>query len=127
MVLSCGVDLVHISQMKRAVQRWGDRFLHRVFTPGERAYGAERPRPYEFYAARFAAKEAVIKALGQWRRGTPCPLRDIEILPDAHGRPIVSLSGRARQIQRRSRATHICLSLSHTGDYAVASVVVSGA
>lgn len=124
MVLGCGVDIVRVSQLKDAVERWGDRFLARVYTPGELAVGRGRSRQYEFFAARFAAKEAVIKAFGEWRGAIGLPLQAIEVLADSTGRPIVKLSGAALQLKHRSRATDVMLSLSHTDDYAVASAIV---
>ena len=124
MVLGCGVDIVRVGQLQEAVTRWGDRFLERVYTPGELAYGRGRSRQYEFFAARFAAKEAVIKAFGAWRGGLGVPFQAIEVLSDGTGRPIVRLSGAALQLKHRSRATDVLLSLSHTEDYAVASAVV---
>lgn len=124
MVLGCGVDIVRVSQLKTAVERWGDRFLERVYTPQELAIGRHRSRRYEYFAARFAAKEAVIKAFGEWRGSTGLPFHAIEVLPDATGRPLVKLSGAALQLKRRSRATDVMLSVSHTDDYAVASAIV---
>ena len=124
MVLGCGVDIVRVSQLQHAVERWGDRFLTRIYTPGELAVGQGRSRQYEFFAARFAAKEAIIKAFGEWRGALGLPLQAIEVLSDPTGRPIVKLSGAALQLKHRSRATDVLLSLSHTEDYAVASAVV---
>ena len=124
MVLGCGVDIVRVSHLKDACQRWGEKFLTRVYTPRELADGQGRSRQYEFFAARFAAKEAIIKAFGEWRGALGLPLQAIEVLSDPTGRPIVKLSGAALQLKHRSRATDVLLSLSHTEDYAVASAVV---
>jgi len=124
MVLGCGVDVVKVSQLQQAVGRWGDRFLTRVYTSRELAYGKGRTRQYEFLAARFAAKEAVIKAFGAWRGQLGCPWHAIEILADRTGRPIVRLTGAALQLKHRSRATGVLVSLSHTDDVAIASAVV---
>ena len=124
MVLGCGVDIVRVSRMQRAVERWGDKFLARVYTPQELAVGKGRSRQFEFFAARFAAKEAVIKAFGEWRGGLGVPFQAIEVLSDPTGRPVVQLTGAALQLKHRSRATDVMLSLSHTDDYAVASAVV---
>lgn len=124
MVLGCGVDIVRISQLKDAVTRWGDRFLERVYTSRELAHGKGRSRQYEFFAARFAAKEAIIKAFGEWRGDIGLPFHSIEILADRTGRPIVKLTGAALRLKRRSRASDVMVSLSHTDDYAVASAVV---
>lgn len=124
MVLGCGVDIVRVSELRAAVQRWGDKFLRRVYTPHELATGKGRSRQYEFFAARFAAKEAVIKAFGAWRGRIGLPFQSIEIVADASGRPLVRLTGAALQLKRRSRASDVMLSLSHTDDYAVASAIV---
>ena len=125
MVLGCGVDIVCVPHIQRAVERWGDKFLSRVYTPRELAVGRGRIRHYEFLAARFAAKEAVMKAFGAWRGNMGLPFHCIEILADEHGRPLVHLSGAALQVQRRSRATQVMVSLSHTEDYSVASAVIA--
>ena len=124
MVLGCGVDIVRVSHLERAVKRWGDRLLQRIYTPREIAIGRSRSRQFEFFAARFAAKEAVIKAFGEWRGGLGVPFQAIEVRMDATGRPLVHLTGAALQLKRRSRATDVMVSLSHTDDYAVASAVV---
>ena len=115
---------MRVSQLEQAVQRWGEKFLRRVYTPLELRLGRGRSRQYEFFAARFAAKEAVIKAFGEWRGSLGIPLQAIEVRSDPTGRPIVELSGAALQLKYRSRATDVLLSLSHTDDYAVASAVV---
>src|SRR5690606_22415831 len=112
-------------RVARAVERHGDRFLRRVFTPGELAYCAssEAHRAARL-AARFAAKEAVLKALGiglresRWTGAGVCR--------DERGRPSVRLTGRLAEIAAARGATRIHLSLSHTQEYAVAQVVIEG-
>ncbi len=118
MTLSCGVDLVEIDRVAAVLVRWGDRFLTRVFTEAERAYC--RGRVPEL-AVRFAAKEAVSKALGTGIVGMAW--RDIEVVPDPRGKPLVVLHNRAK-----ARATELGLidfeiSLSHSRDMAIAMVV----
>lgn len=113
-----GVDIIEIERVQKALARHGDRFLQRVYTDLEIAFC--RGRVSEL-AARFAAKEAVMKALGTGARGVAW--REIEILPNHRGKPLVYLHGRARQ-----RAVHIGLkgldvSMSHSRQYAVAFVV----
>ena len=118
--LSVGVDIVEIARIERALQRWGERFLERVYTPAEVAYC--RGRVSEL-AARFAAKEAISKALGTGLRGIDW--REMEILPDERGKPLVTLHGRARQRAEALGLTHFAVSLSHSREYAIALVVAS--
>lgn len=110
-----GIDIVEISRIEEAVKTWGDRFLNRIYTDGEREFC--RGRNPEL-AARFAGKEAVMKALGKgvsWR--------DIEILPDESRAPVVFLSGRAKARAKRLEIEELVITLSHAKHYAVASVV----
>ncbi|MCL5257321.1 MAG: holo-ACP synthase [Chloroflexi bacterium] len=119
--LECGVDIVEIARVEDALQRWGERFLCRVFTRQERLrYGDRAPE----LAARFAAKEAVSKALGTGLRGISW--REIETLGDERGKPVLTLHGKAA---RRARELGLCcwsVSLSHSRDNAIAFVVASG-
>ncbi|MGB9886136.1 MAG: holo-ACP synthase [Moorellales bacterium] len=116
-----GIDLVEIARLERAWCRYGSRFLGRVYTAAEQSYCLSKGRPAASLAARFAAKEAVMKALGLGLGGVRW--RDIEILPDAAGRPTLRLLGAA---QGRAAELGICswhLSLAHGRDYAVAVVL----
>ncbi|HHS96453.1 MAG TPA: holo-[acyl-carrier-protein] synthase [Chloroflexi bacterium] len=118
-----GVDLVEIPRVERMLARYGERFLERVFTPGEILYA--RGRAPEL-AARFAAKEAVAKALGVGMRMlSPEGIgwREVEVLGDQRGRPEVYLHGRAAERARELGLTEWAISLSHTREYAVAFVV----
>jgi holo-[acyl-carrier protein] synthase len=112
-----GVDIIEISRIEKAVARWGDGFLDRVFTVAEKEKYRGRP---ESLAARFAAKEATIKALGC----TEIIYRDIEIVSDQGQRPEVKLSGRASLLAGNLGISNLAVSLSHSLDHAVA--VVSG-
>lgn len=125
MILGTGVDIVAVERVARAVDRYGERFLRRVFTPAEIAYctSAEAHRAARL-AARFAAKEAVLKALGIGLRGVRWT--DAEVCRDELGRPSVRLTGRLAEIAAARGATRIHLSLSHTQEYAVAQVVIEG-
>ncbi len=117
-----GVDIVRISRIKEAVQRWGDKFLERVFTEQERKYCFKKVNPYPSLAARFAAKEAFIKAISTTE---VISLREIEIVNDSSGAPVLRLHGKAeRMLGMISANRKIHLSLSHDGDYAVAFVVI---
>ncbi len=121
--IAVGVDLVEISRVKRILARHGDRFLARVFTPREVCYC--RSRPAEL-SARFAAKEAVAKALGvgvrmMAREGIDW--RDAEIVGDHRGKPLLQLHGRAAQRAQVLNLTEWDVSLSHTRELAIAFVV----
>jgi len=113
-----GVDIVEIDRVQAALDRFGDRFLGRVYTPLEVAFC--RGRVSEL-AARFAAKEAVMKALGTGARGVAW--REIEILPNHRGKPLVYLHGRAAERAERIGLSAMDISMSHSREYAVAFVV----
>jgi len=119
-MLSIGVDLIETERIARALERWGDRFLQYVYTPAEldhcRSHIPE-------LAARFAAKEAVSKALGTGLRGVQW--REMEVLSDARGKPLVRLHGGARKRAEKLGLDEFAISLSHSRRYAVAFVVAS--
>ncbi len=122
-MLTAGVDLVDIPRIERALRRFGERFLARVYTPDEVHYS--RGRPAEL-AARFAAKEAAAKALGVGMRVlSPAGIGwlDVETLNEAGGRPYVILHGRARALAEAQGLTEWAVSLSHDGGIAIAFVV----
>ena len=114
-----GIDLIEIGRVAQTVDRWGDRFLRRIYTEGELAYCRGRTPQL---AARFAAKEAVMKALGTGRYGLSW--RDIEVVRQRGGRPSIQLHDRAARIADRLEVSHVALSITHSRDYAAASVVV---
>lgn len=114
-----GVDIVEIERLRGVVERWGERFLRRIYTSGELAYCRGRVPQL---AARFAAKEAMMKALGTGRRGVDW--RDIEVVRRRGGRPAIQLQGRASKVAERLAVSQVALSLSHSREYAVASVLV---
>lgn len=118
--MEVGVDLIEVGRVAASLARFGERFLARVFTPAERAACEEQP---ERLAARFAAKEAVAKALGAGIGDVAWT--DIEIGRDARGRPTVTLRGPAAARAARLGLTRFALSLSHTREHAVAFVVVT--
>ncbi len=123
MVLGVGVDAVEVARIRRAVDRWGEAFLTRVYTPVELARASGRDGPARL-AARFAAKEAVMKALGcGWGR---VRFRDIEVTRDPGGRPRARLSGAAARLAERAGVVAVHLSLSHARGYAVAVAVAEG-
>jgi holo-[acyl-carrier protein] synthase len=125
MALSVGVDLVELDRIQRMVTRYGERFLARVYTPGEVALFRDRPPEL---AARFAAKEAVSKALGVGLRHMSARgigFLEVEVLPDRFGKPGVCLSGRAQALAEEQGLREWAISLSHGRDYAVAFVVAT--
>ncbi len=122
-MLTVGVDLIEIARVERMLTRYGDRFLERVFTPAEILYC--RARPAEL-AARFAAKEAVAKALGVGMRMIArdgINWQDAEIIGDARGKPLIRLHGRAAERAGQLGLTEWAVSLSHTREHAIAFVV----
>ena len=125
MTLSTGVDIIELDRIRRALERYGDRFLARLYTPEEIArYGERLPE----LAARFAAKEAVSKALGvgiNHMSAHGIGWREVEVLPDPLGKPVLNLTGRARQLAQEQGLRQWAISLSHSRDYAVAFVVAS--
>ncbi|MCY1035382.1 holo-ACP synthase [Corallococcus sp. BB11-1] len=120
MVIGIGVDLCEIDRLSRALQRDEGRFEARVFTPAERAYCRKHAQPGQHFAARFAAKEAVIKALG-----APEGLRwhEMEVLNSTEGKPELKLSGATHLLAARLGIRCFHVSLSHTAGFAIAMVV----
>lgn len=122
MIVGHGVDLVEVARLSSSIERFGDRFLERVFTRTEREYAGHGPRRDEHLAARFAAKEAVFKALGSgWAQGAGWT--DIEVVREASGKPGLVLHGKAAELALGLGATRWHLSLTHTGSTAMASVI----
>ena len=119
MKLTTGVDIIEIPRIRQVLERYGERFLERVYTSGEIAYCRGRPPNL---AARFAAKEATMKALGTGVRGVGW--KDIEVVRQESGAPSIRLHGRAERRAERLGVREISLSLSHSEDYAVAFVVI---
>jgi holo-[acyl-carrier protein] synthase len=123
MIYGIGFDLVQVSRIKDALRRWGERFQNKVFTPGEIRYCLEKKNPAPHFAARFAAKEAFVKALGIGiRRGVHW--KDVEVQRGPLGRPVLKIHGRAVEICRNEGLENFFLSLTHDGDYSGAMVVL---
>lgn len=122
MILSVGIDIVETERIEQAVERLGDRFLDRIFTPAERSYCDSRGARFVHYAGRFAAKEAAMKALGTgWGEGVAW--REVEILPSVAGPPQLTLHGVARERFEAIGATRAHVSISHTRGLAVAQAI----
>jgi holo-[acyl-carrier protein] synthase len=124
-VIGTGVDLVECSRIQNSIDRFGDRFLHRVFTDGEIEYSMSMKFPARHLAARFAAKEAVSKAFGTGI-GKAMGWRDIDIQKRATGEPFLVLSGAAQELAKKRGITSALVTLSHTDHHAVACVVLEG-
>ena len=123
MIVGIGVDIVDIPRMRRALERQGERFVRRVFTAAEREYCRSHRDPAPYFAARFAAKEALFKAIGTgWAQGVTW--LDAEVRREEHGAPRVALTGRAGEISRSLGTRAIHVSLSHSEEAAVAFVIL---
>jgi holo-[acyl-carrier protein] synthase len=123
MILGTGVDLCEVPRIEAAILRHGRRFLERIFTPLEIAYAEPKANRFERYAARFAAKEAGMKALGTgWRGGIAW--RDFEVVNLPSGRPTLRFHGRAAAIAAKLGVRRVALSLTHTKEQALAMVIL---
>jgi len=122
-VLGVGVDIVETERIERSLQRFGERFLHRVFTDGEIAYCQSMKYPARHFAARFAAKEAVSKAFGTGI-GKAMGWRDIDVQKKPSGEPFVILDGSARSLADERNVRGVWISLSHTNHHAVAMIAL---
>jgi holo-[acyl-carrier protein] synthase len=123
MIVGTGIDIAEVPRMAQAIARFGQRFLARVFTEGEIRYCDSKANRIERYAARFAAKEAGMKALGTgWSHGVRW--RDIEVLRQPGGRPTLAFHGRAGEFASRLGVVNVALSLTHTADEAMAQVIL---
>ena len=117
-----GIDMVEVERIRDAIERHGERFLRRIYTAGEQAQAGEGPLRVQFFAGRFAAKEAVMKALGTgWARGVAWTDIDVRRLPS--GKPELALSGKCREIADGLGIYDWELSITHTGNHAAASAV----
>lgn len=118
-----GVDLVSIERMRQTIGRWQDRFLRRVFTEQEIAYCRARRDPIPHFAARFAAKEAGLKALGTGL-SLGVTWRELEVRRERGEAPRLVLSGRSRELGRARGGTRMLLALTHEGGYALAQAML---
>jgi len=123
MIVGTGIDLIEIERIQNSIDRFGERFLNRVYTAGEKAYCLRKRLAAESFAARFAAKEAAAKALGTGISHGVSWL-EIEVVREPSGRPTLRFHGRAAQIAARIGAVRAALSLTHTREMAMASVVL---
>lgn len=123
MIVGSGIDLTEIPRIQQSLDRFGQRFLNRVYTPAEQAYCLRKRNAAESLAARFAAKEAGAKALGTGISHGVHWL-EIEVVRAPGGRPTLVFHGRAAQMARSLGVARAALSLTHTRDLAMASVVL---
>lgn len=124
-ILGIGTDIVECNRIGRMIDRHGEHFLQRVFTEREIAYCHAHRAFIERFAGRWAAKEAILKALGTgWQRGISW--RDVEVRNEPAGNPIVALGGAARENARKAHIADILISISHCRAYAVANAVALG-
>ncbi len=122
MIVGLGLDIAEVDRIEAAIGRHGAPFLERLYTPGEVAYCESHRDKFERYAARFAAKEATMKALGTgWSRGVRW--RDIEVAREPSGKPTIRLAGVSQQIAQRMGVKSISLSITHSGNLALAQVI----
>jgi holo-[acyl-carrier protein] synthase len=123
MILGIGSDLAQVERIRKSIGQYGDRFLNRVYTERERAYASSKANSAERYAARFAAKEAGMKAIGTgWRSGVAW--KDFEVVNERSGQPTLRLSGVALEISVTMGVERISISLTHTAETAFAVVIL---
>ena len=123
-IIGIGYDMVEVTRIEAVVSRWGDRFKKRVFTLGELAYCESKKNRCQRLATRFAAKEALFKALGTgFQRGVAWT--EIEITNDNLGKPNITLSGRTEELSRQLGVRNIFVSMTNTAEYGAAQVILT--
>jgi len=123
MIVGTGVDLAEVPRIKASIERFGDKFIHRIYTPAEIAYVERKANKFERYAARFAAKEAGMKAIGTgWKGGVTW--RDFEVSNLPSGKPTLQFHGVAKQIAGDLKVRNVSLSLTHTAELGMAHVIL---
>lgn len=123
MIVGTGVDLAEVPRIKASIERFGTKFIARIYTTAEIAYVERKANKYERYAARFAAKEAGMKALGTgWRHGVTW--KDFEVTNLPSGKPTLRFHGVAEQIADRLGVKNVSLSLTHTSEMGMAHLIL---
>lgn len=123
MIVGTGIDIAEVPRIAEVIARYGDRFLRKIFTEGEIRYCSSKANRVERFAARFAAKEAAMKALGTgWNHGVR--FRDVEVSRQPGKRPTITFHGKAAEFAAKLGAQNIALSLSHTAEQAIAQVIL---
>ena len=123
MIAGIGVDLVEIQRIRQLIKRYGQSFLDRVFTPAEQREAGYRHDPAAYYSGRWAAKEALAKAIG-CGIGSRCALTDIETTNSPTGKPVMILMGEAAKTMAEQGGRTIFVSVSHEASYAIANVII---
>ena len=121
MIYGIGVDIVKIERIKNAHEKWGRRFFEKILTENELSYCFKKKVPYPSLAVRFAAKEALIKAIGS---EISVNMKDIEVLNNEKGKPFIEMTGGLESFCREKKIMHCHLSLSHEKEYGIAYVVL---
>jgi len=125
LIIGCGIDLVKIERIEKIIKRWGNNFNSRIFTPLERDYcEKKKDNKYQSYAGKFAAKEALLKALGLGLRGANW--KELEIRNDELGQPVIDTSGKLKKIALAKGVSKYFITISHTKEYAIAQVILEG-
>jgi len=125
LIIGCGIDLVKIERIKKIIKKWGNNFNSRIFTPLERNYcEKKKDNKFQSYAGKFAAKEALLKALGLGLRGTNW--KEIEVKNDDLGQPIIDTSGKLKNIALAKGVRKYFVTISHAKEYAIAQVILEG-
>jgi holo-[acyl-carrier protein] synthase len=123
MIVGTGVDLAEVPRIRASIERFGARFIDRIYTPAEIAYVERKANRWERYAARFAAKEAGMKAIGTgWRHGVRW--RDFEVANLPSGKPTLRLHGVAARVAEKLGVRNVSLSLTHTAELGMAHVIL---
>ena len=123
MIVGTGIDIAEVPRIRQSIERFGARFLERIYTPGEIRYCDSKANRFERYAARFAAKEAAMKALGTgWNHGVRW--RDCEVTRLPGGRPTITFHGKAAEFAAKLGAKNAALSITHTAEQAFAQVIL---
>lgn len=123
MIVGTGIDLAEVARIREAIERHGPRFIERIYTTREIAYVERKANRFERYAARFAAKEAGMKAIGTgWKRGVRW--QDFEVMNLPGGKPTLLLHGMAGEVAATLGVKHVSLSLTHTAEHGMAFVIL---
>ena len=122
MIIGLGTDIIDVHRIENQVKK-GKAYIDKIFTPNEIAYCESKARKAQHYAARFAAKEAFLKAIGTgWRGGIA--FNEVEIMNDEYGKPVITLHGKAKTTIQKICIKQMCVSLSHVKDMAIAIVII---
>lgn len=125
LIVGCGIDLVKIERIEKIIKRWGDNFIFRIFTPLEIEYCEKKKgNKFQSYAGKFAAKEALLKALGLGLR--EANWKEIGIKNNELGQPIIDTSGKLKNIASAKGVSKYFITISHSKDYAIAQVILEG-